>query len=365
MSQVGVISTPSPRRVPWWAVVLIGLCLAVAGWLAAARPWQARPVTVTVETVTPEPASRVLAVNGRIEPRTQIQVQPIVAGQVKSVGATDGDVVSEGAVLAAIDDSQQRAAVSQADSAIHAARAQLDKATADYDRARSLGDAISQKDLDAARVAKQTAQNDVERLTAARDQAASLLAQYTITAPFDGTVVTRGVDPGQVVSPSTTMFVLADLTHVRASASVDELYAAEIKRGLPVRLQPSGYNRVLEGTVSFVSPTVDASTGGRLVRVDIADLAGLTLPIGLTVNLNIVVDQETEALTVPRPAILDPTTKPGVLLVKNGKAVRKDVEFIDWPAGRLMVTSGLEAGDVVITNPTPAMESAAVEVKGN
>ena len=350
------------RRWPW---VLLGVVVvAAAGWAAVSRPWEAKAITVETETVTPGHASRVLAVNGRIEPDLQINVEPTVSGQVRSVPVSEGQTVTAGSLLASIDDTQQKAAVSQAEAALDAARAQRDKAQSDYERAQGLGDSISQKDLGTARVALQTAQNDVARLQAARDQALSQLAAFSITAPFDGTVLTRGVDPGQVVGTSTVLFSFADLTRLRASASIDELYAAEIRRGLKVRMQPAGYNQMLDGTVTFVSPTVDSNTGGRMVRVGIdEDTSAMALPIGLTVNLNIVVDEQASAITVPRAAILNASTRPTVLVVRDGKAVEAPVDFVDWPAGRLIVKSGLQSGDVVITDPTPSMNGATVKAQ--
>lgn len=348
-----------PRRRRLWPVVPVLGVLITIGWLAFAQPWEATPIAVTVETAVSGPTMRVLAVNGRVEPETQIEVQPTVSGQIRTVSVSDGDRVEAGDLLVTLDDTQQRATVSQAEAALSGARVQLEKAQSDYTRAQRLSDSISQKDLSAALTALQTVQNDVARLQAARDQALSQLDAFTIRAPFAGTVVTRGVDPGQVVSPSTVLFSLADLNHLRASASVDELYAAQIRRGLKVKMQPSGYNQTLSGLVSFVSPTVDSSTGGRMVRVGISDdTTGMALPIGLTVNLNIVVDEQPNAITVPRPAIVDAATQPAVLLVKGGRAVRTPIEFVDWPAGRLIVTSGLKAGDAVITNPSPAMIGA-------
>ncbi len=359
------INVPPPRRRRRrWPMVLVVLVLLGAGWAAWQRPWEPKPITVTVEQLAAGPASRVLAVNGRIEPEAQINVSPTVSGQLVEVAASEGDRIAAGSLLASIDEAAQQSAVTQAVAALDAAQVQLQKVRQDYDRAQNLGDSISRKDLDAAKLAVQTAQNDVDRLSAARDQALTLLRQYSVTAPFDGTVLTRGVDPGQVVGPSTILFSFADLTRLRASASIDEIYSAEIRRGLKVRLQPSGYNRTLEGSVSFVSPTVDSATGGRQVRVDIGDIDGLDLPIGLTVNLNIVVDEEASVLTVPRAAILDAATEPAVLKVVDGKAVRVPIEFVDWPSDRLIVTSGVAAGDNIILAPAPGLEGKQVVVRG-
>lgn len=337
--------------------------IVVAGWIVLNRPWEPRPLVVATEVATPAPASRVLAVNGRIEPVLQVDVKPSVGGQIKDVAAEEGHVFKAGDILATLDDSQQRAVVAQSASALDAANAQLQQAKTNLDRSKSLGESIARKDLDAAQLAYDTAQNDVSRLSAARDQALSLLAEYVIRAPFDGTILSRGIDPGQVVDPSTVLFAFADLTHLRAEASIDELYSAQIARGLKTTLQPSGYGRILSGSVSFVSPTVDTSTGGRLVRVSIDDAGGLTLPVGLTVTLNITVDQQSAAITVPRSAIVASDKGPAVFVIDNGRAALKPIEYIDWPAARVIVTSGLTAGTVIITDAKNIVAGSLVSAK--
>lgn len=363
------VSDPAPaalkRRKPFpiWRTLFGVAVLAVVVWAALTRPWEPKPLSVATETAAVAPAERVLAINGRIAPDMQVDLSPTVSGRLVEVLAEEGDEVKQGDVLATLDDAQQQAAVQQTQAALQGASATLQQAKINLERAKGLGDAISRRDLDAAQLAVQTAQNEFDRLTAAETQALSLLSQYSIKAPFAGTVLVRGVDPGQVVNSSTVLFAIADLANLRAEASIDELYSAEIHRGLKARLQPSGYNRTLDGEVSFVSPSVDSSTGGRLVRVRIDDTQGLSLPIGLTANLNIVVAEEASVITVPRNAIVDAATAPGVFVIEGGRAVRRPVEFIDWPSGRLIVTSGLKAGDVVITGPKSVTDGAAVSPK--
>lgn len=340
------------------AVIAVGVALLVVG------SWAQHPKSVATEVIIPGPASRILAVNGRVAAVTDVQLGVTVAGQVKTVGVREGDQVSAGQVLATLDASQQQAATAQAESQLAASQAELQQAQANYDRAKGLGDSISQKDLQTAQVSLQTAGNDVDRLTAAVNQAKSLLAAYTVTAPFAATVLSRGIDPGQVVSPSTVLFEVADLDHLEVDATVDELYAGDVHRGLSVRLRPAGSNRSIDAEVTFVAPTVDSTSGGRLVRIGLRAGDAANLPIGLTVDTNIVVDRREDAITVPRAALLDPQTKPGVLLVVGGKAVRTPVEYVDWPAGRLIVTSGLSKGDILITDPGDISAGDAVAPKG-
>lgn len=351
------------RRVIFWLIVLLAVTGAGA-WVFVNRPWEPKPTVVPAETVASGPASRILAINGRVTPAQQVEISSTVSGRIASVAVDEGDDVSSGTSMLIIDDSQQRAAVAQAQSQLDAARAKLSQAQMDYDRAKALGDSITKKALDDAKLAVDTAQNDTDRLAALLEQAQSLLDEYTVRAPFDGTVLSRGADPGQVVNSSTSLFLFAQLSTLEGEASVDELYASEVRRGLPVKARPAGHSSTIDGEVTYVSPRVDAATGGRLVRVSLPGGGELSLPVGLTVMLNIVVDEQADAITMPRSALID-ADQPEVYVIEGGKAVRRAVQYVDWPSDRLIVISGLAAGDVLITDASLVKgDGALVAVKG-
>lgn len=363
MSEVNGLAVRRRRRRVITGLIVLAAIGAGAAWAFVNKPWVPKPTIVAVETVTSGPASRILAINGRAAPARQVEISPTISGRVAEVLVSEGDAVAEGAPLLTIDDTQQRAAVAQALSQLDAARAKVTQAQMDYDRAKALGDSISQKALDDAKFALETANNDLDRLTALLEQAESLLSEYTVVAPFAGTVLSRGADPGQVVGNTTSLFLFADLSSLNAEASVDELYASEVHRGLKVVARPAGHSGTVDGEVVYVSPRVDSSTGGRLVRASLPGAGELSLPVGLTVMLNIVVEEEPSAVTIPRSALIEGDV-PGVYVIEDGKAVRQAVTFIDWPSDRLIVTSGLAGGETLIADSkTVKAEGALVAAK--
>ena len=119
------------------------------------RPWDPKPIRVAVETIMPGPASRVLAINGRVMPAEQVEISSTVAGRVVSVAAAEGERVKVGAPLLVIDDAQQQAAVLQVRSQLDGAEAQRNKAQLDLERVEALRDSVSRKTLDDARLAQQ------------------------------------------------------------------------------------------------------------------------------------------------------------------------------------------------------------------
>lgn len=357
MSDIERFGTKRRRRRTVWYFVLLAAAVSGGAWLALSRPWEPKPAIVAVEVVSQGPASRVLAINGRVKPTEEVEISSTVSGRILSVAAAEGEMVTEGTPLLVIDDTQQRATAAQARSQLNGAEAELKKAQLDLERAEALTASVSQRALDDARLAAKTAQEEVDRLSSLLDQAVDLLAQHIVRAPFDGTILSRGADAGQVVSSSTPLFLIADLATLHAEASVDELYASEMRRGLPVTARPAGHSELIEGEVIYVSPSVDASTGGRLVRVSLPGAGERNLPVGLTVMLNIGVEARDSAITIPREA-LAAAGQPAVYVVENGRAALRPVQFIDWPSDRLIVTEGLSDGEAVI------VDSRLVEADG-
>lgn len=347
---------PGKRRGWAWGLgLLLALILALLLYFS---PWQSRATKVVVETITLAPATRVLAVNGRIEALQSVELRPLVSGKLSDILVAEGQAVAHGADLAKIDPQAQQAVVRQAVAALDAALVSLDEAKATYQRTEALGQDVPRATLENAERAVRAAEHEVSRMTAILDQAQIQLGNFTIRAPIAGTVLVVNADLGQIIDPSTSLMTIADLTQLLVETDVDEAYATQIRVGQPAVLQLAGDTTVRDGHVNFVSQRVDEATGGLAVKLDFEQ--PVTAPIGLTVTANIVVDQQPSALTVPRAAVASDGDGTAVFLLADGIAVRRQVEVIDWPAARLIVTSGLQPGDKVIADATGIADGQVV-----
>lgn len=326
------------------------LLIAGASYAYMERPWEVRPTIVAVEVVSEGPLVQVLAVNGRVAARKLVKIRSAVTGQAVDVLAEEGASVRAGDVLVQLDTAQPMALLEQARAALDAGLVREQQAQANADRARALGDNATRSAREDAELSLTATSNEVARLRAALDQAQSQLAQYTITAPLDGVVLDRAVDRGQLVDTQTELFTVADLGQLLVETDVDEIYSSRIRAGLKALLKPAGDSVPQDGTVIFAAPTVDPSTGGRAIKI--AFDRPLDLPVGLTVNANIIVSQSDSALSLPRSAIVSEGTQNHVLVLENGMVVQRPIEFSDWPAERVVVTDGLAVGDTVILDPT-------------
>ncbi len=350
----------SPAQVPkrrlwlWGAVGLLGLTLAA---LAVSQFWTAGPTPVAVETAALAPATRVLAVNGRIAAVRSVDVRSVVTGTLVALPVAAGDRVVEGQVLAQIEPAAQNAVVRQALAGLDAALVSQQQASETYDRAVSLGANVPKSVLEADAHALQSATQEVARLTAVLDQAQIVLETFTVRAPIAGTVLVRDAEAGQIVGPSTRLLALADLSELVVEADVDEAYATQIATDQQAVLQLAGQTGTQDGHVSFVSNSVNAATGGLAIKISFD--AQVSAPVGLTVATNIIVDRRDAALTVPRSALLNGRA---VFVVEDGVAKLRPVTVVDWPAARLIVTSGLTEGETVIADATGIADGQTVGV---
>lgn len=340
----------------WGAVGLLGLGLAGFVWF---QFWMIRPVTVMVEIAALAPVTRVLAINGRIAAVHSVDVKSVVTGKLVKLSVAEGDVVDKDQILAQVDSAVQNASVRQAMAGLDAALVAQQQATETYARSVALGNNIPRSELEADALAVQSAAQEVARQTAVLDQAQIVLGNYTIRAPVSGTVLELGAEEGQLVGPSNRLLTLADLNDVLVEADVDEAYATQIAIGEPAVLQLAGNTETMSGHVSFVSRRVDEATGGLAIKISFDE--PMTAPVGLTVTANVIVDQREAALTVPRTALVNGGE---VFLVADGVAKLQPVTVVDWPAARLIATSGLEEGNAVIVDATGIADGQPVAVDG-
>lgn len=331
------------------------LLLGFAWW----QPFTTKPTPVVTEVVTPGPISRVLAVNGQVAALKSVFVHSSVSGTLLNLWVAEGDTVKPGDILAQIDSAQQAAISRQAVAALDAGLVAQASAKARLLRTQALRNNVARVTLDDAISAADSAEQEVTRLMAGVDQARNQLAQYTIAAPIPGTVIAIEADPGQLVDPATPLLTVADLRALVIETDVDEAYATQITVGQKAVLQLVGSGQKLPATVSFVSPQVDATTGGLAIRL--TPEKPLKSPVGLTATANIIVEENSNAISAPRSAIITSTEGSVVFLLKDGVAKRMAVQIVDWPAARLILTSGVAANDTLIIDAKALVDGQLVK----
>jgi RND family efflux transporter MFP subunit len=313
--------------------------------------------TILVETA---PAQRVLAVNGRIRPRLQVDIRPSLGGVLISLPFDVGDRVGSGQVLARIDDGPETAAIAEARASVLAQEATLAQARRELARFEALGQFATKREVEQRRLAVAEGDRELSRRRANVVQTQELRDRRVLRAPFAGIILERPVDPGQTVGIESVIYRLADLDSPEVTVEVDEIYAAEVRPGMEALVSLPGEARPISATVAHIEPRVDPSTGAREVRLTSRD-APDDAPSGLTVTVNLFVERRDRALSVPRSAIIQPAGAASVRVVtRAGEVEDRRIAFVDWPSETVIISSGLRSGDRILADPDAAQPGEQV-----
>lgn len=333
------------------------LLIAVGVWLFA--PGKKDVVAVIVQS---GPAQRLLAVNGRIRPTLQVDIRSVTGGDLVLLPFDVGDQVQKGQILARLDDAPETAAIAEGQAAVDTQQAVLAQARRDLARFAALGEFATKREVEQRRLAVVEGDRELTRRRAAVVQAQELRDRRVLRAPFTGVILERLVDPGQTIGVETIIYRLADLSKPEVAVEVDEIYAGEIRPGMAALIRLSAQAKPIRAYVSHVEPRVDPATGARDVRLVLGGQA-MDAPSGLSVSVNLVIEQRDRAISVPRSAITQSRGATRVRVISaDGVIADRTIEFIDWPAEQVIVTRGLKAGEHILADPDAAQAGETVRV---
>lgn len=341
--------------------MLLALAAAAALAAIALTVVSNRPQPVATMQVTLEPAERVLAVVGRVRPIELVEVRPVNPGQVIRLYHDEGDRVAAGQPLALMRAAVETAQAQAERARVEAARARAEEARQALSRVSRLFEAgfAARAALDEARAALRSAEAEVAAAAATARASSEREGEFVVRAPMDSIVLARPIDNGQVVTTTSTLFELGGLQGGEIEAEVDEAYGDAVRPGMTARVSPTGTRTVQTARVSEVSPRVDASTGGRLVRLRLEANHGLAP--GRSVDVTIVVRPAEKLLLAPRQALVEPTVAPKVYVVGADGLVReRAVRIADWPSTHAIVEAGLSPGERIVLTPAETRPGARV-----
>lgn len=291
-------------------------------------------------------------------------VLTLVGGRVTNVSAEAGQFVKKGQTVAVVFSDE----LASVQSKYLSARAELEEHHKHHHRTAELVEigAASREEFEqsTAMLKKAEAELASQRqrllllgLTPQRVEALSASSQMSselaLAAPVSGTVVSRAVNPGEVVEANKELLRVADLSNVWVVAQVFERDLARVVVGSGASVTSDAYpGRVFRGRVAFVDPQLDPSTRTAQVRVEIAN-PSLALKLGMFVNVafGALGTAEATAPTVPASAVQHVGGRTFVFLATAdaGTYVMRAVRLGAETSGRLPVLEGLAVGDRVVT----------------
>jgi RND family efflux transporter MFP subunit len=318
-----------------------------------------RPVRVV--TIEKSQAGSTLTLTGTLQAQTEVNQSFRIDGRLIERSVDVGDRVRPGQILARLDRMNEESNLESARAQLGAAEARAVEAHFNFIRMRDLvaEHAVSRASFEQAEAMYKVTQSQVTSARALADIAQNRLSYTNLVADMAGVVTARGPEPGEVVSAGRM------IVQVAREGAVDAVFdvPARIKNIAPPNPQitvvlTSDPRVTAEGRVREVSPRADPVTGTFAVRVQLINPTP-TMRLGSTVTGRMTL-ATTSSIEIPASALIRPGNKPAVWLVntKTGTVSVRDVVLQAFDAERVQVSSGLEAGDVIVTAGVQALRPA-------
>lgn len=362
-----------------WLKLLVPLAaLAAAGAFLLLKP-----VPVVVHEVRAGTVLAEVMGTGTLAARVKVALSPKIQGRLVEVLVDQNASVHAGQLLARLDDGELRQQVEMARAALASAGATVDRVRADQARADAVTKlarldhqrstdllatrAVAQSDFDKAQQSLRVAEADFQRtqfaIVEAERQVATAeknllyqqerLADTRLLSPFDGLVVKRHRDPGEIVVPGSAILEIVSTAEIWVAAWVDETAMAGLAPGQPARVvfrsEPA---RTYSGEVARLGRQTDPETREFLVEVRLTALPA-NWTIGQRAEVYIATASKQAAAEIPRGFLQVRDGQPGVLVASDGRARWRAVRPGLPGRDRLEILTGLAAGERVVAARDP------------
>jgi RND family efflux transporter MFP subunit len=374
------------RRSPLAVAIPLALLVAVLIGFAVARNGAAEVKVAPAKAIASGGAGgAVLNASGYVTARRRATVSSKVTGKVTEVYVEEGMQVKAGQVLARLDEAYagRALALTQAEataaaSALEETRVRIREAQLDYDRAERLaaGQISSRADLDRARAQLDAAR---ARLAAQSDQLATARRQVdlqrqnvedtVIRAPFDGVVITKDAQPGEMISPvsagggftRTGICTIVDMNSLEIEVDVNEAYINRVRANQRVEAVLDAYpDWKIPAHVITAVPTADRQKATVKVRIAFDQKDARVLP-DMGVKVSFITDEQPSAapatlVEVPKKAVRRDGEQDVVYVAKDGRAERRAVKVASAENDVARLASGVTGGESVITDGPPELK---------
>ncbi|RZL46992.1 MAG: efflux RND transporter periplasmic adaptor subunit [Pedobacter sp.] len=301
--------------------------------------------------VATRPFNSDLEISGSIEANESVVLRSEVAGLVTGIYFKEGSNVSKGTVLVKINDRDIQAQLREA-------QTKQNLSATNEGRAKQLlqKGAISQEEYD-------TSLADLQSLKSQAQVIRAQLAKTSIVAPFSGKIGLRSISVGEYLTPTTQIANLLSTNPVKISFSVPEKYVGQIKLNSTISFKTDASNKTYTGKVFAIEPGINQDTRTLQIKAFAANPTGELLP-GSFAQVQLALSTIKDAILVPTEAVI-PVLKGKIVYVsKDGKAKQVNVEAGTRTAENIVITSGLQAGDTVLTTGSMSLKpDAPVKVK--
>ena len=369
----------------WRIIVSLTVIALLGGWYLVSRGLfeTSTEVDVALASFTyPSQANAVLTASGYVVAQQKASVASKGTGRLEFLGVEEGDRVKEGEVIARLEDADVVASLAKAKADLEVVIADSLDAAQSLERQERLHKSklTSEAELVAAEARYRRVVASIKSAHAAV-AAAQVAVEYTrIRAPFDGTVLAKHADVGEVVAPFASsassrgaVVTVADMSSMEVEADVSESNITRVKIGQPCEIMLDAYpDKRYQGYVHKIVPTADRAKATVLTKVRFKDRDERVLP-EMSAKVTFLADQPDPAssrssptLTIPLSSVVTRDGREAVYSIHNETVTETTVKTGERFADRIEIKEGLAQGDKVVLRPGPGLTSGSrVKIKSD
>jgi membrane fusion protein (multidrug efflux system) len=271
-----------------------------------------------------------------LEALREVEIYAKTTGIIEKLLVEEGDNVRAGDTLVVLDDREAELNLRKAEISFREAENSLKRS-----REMSSRDLISEEEHETVQLAYESSNTNLDE--------AQLAFEYTrVTAPIGGVITARFVELGDMITQSKILFHLADFNPLRARIFIPEKELQRLRIGQEVLLRvESAPGREFPAVVQLISSVIDPSSGTFKVTVEVKSAGGKLRP-GMFASARIIVDRHPDAKVVPAVAVLYEGKQRYIYVVRDGTAVRVDLEAGFADEGFLEVIGQVGEGELVV-----------------
>ena len=336
------------------------------------RAGKKRPMTVSVQLVTPRAVPLTLETVGSVEAERSVEVRAQVSGLLKRALFTEGQLVRTGDLLLEIEPGPFRTALEQAEAALTRDRAQAKNAKAQFARLKPLlgKDYITRGEYDQARALAASSAATVAADEAAVEKARIDLSYTQIRAPIDGRSGNLLLKPGNLVSINTPLVTINQLQPVLLRFAITQLQLETVRRYqadgnvvVEARAESPNGRLLEEGPLVFIDNNINAQTGTVVLKARLVNLNEALLP-GQFVGVRMILAVEPARVVVSESALQTGQDGQFVYLLIDGKAQMQKVKVNRQVGSDFVISEGLSGGESLIVRfPRELVPGAVVSTE--
>ena len=354
------------KRMTWLvsAVVIVAIILAAYFALGNALTQAIEVSLTTVALASPSQSNAVLTASGYVVAQRKASVASKATGRLVYLGVVEGDKVKKDQIIARLEDSDMQAALDQAKANLTMNQSDLITAERALKRQKSMFEKglSTQADYDAADAQYRRVRASIDVAKAMMTGQEVALENTRVRAPFDGTVLTKSADVGEMVVPmaasvgsKSAVVTIADMSSLQVEADVSESNIQRVTPDQPCEISLDAYpDKRYPGYVAKVVPTADRAKATVLVKVAFKSYDSRVLPemsakvLFLTKPVDAASMDAKPILTVSSSAIVTRNGKKVAYVVKEDKTEEVPVTTGRELESLVEITSGLAAGQKVV-----------------